>query len=200
MQDTAPAAILAIILIIFAIIIALYLAYVIPLTITTWRLYGKAGKPGWASLVPVYSTVVMAQIAKKPDWIGWTAGIASIAPSIFSGIGRAFSDPTSESGISNVANRASYGTVTELSFAGISIVASLAALVLSIIILIGFIQQYRHAHGESTVGFWVCYFILPIAAVFMVNNIIHSNDAPVGRQAAAETGQQPIPPYVPPVA
>ena len=40
---------------------------VIPI-IGWWKVFVKAGKPGWAAIVPVYNVVVLAQIAGKPDW------------------------------------------------------------------------------------------------------------------------------------
>jgi hypothetical protein len=33
-----------------------------------WRLFTKAGKPGWAILVPIYNMIVIQQIAGKPTW------------------------------------------------------------------------------------------------------------------------------------
>ncbi len=33
-----------------------------------WKIYKKAGKPGWASIVPVYNIVVLLEITKKPIW------------------------------------------------------------------------------------------------------------------------------------
>ncbi len=33
-----------------------------------WKLYVKAGEPGWAALVPVYNMIVMMKIAGKPEW------------------------------------------------------------------------------------------------------------------------------------
>jgi hypothetical protein len=36
--------------------------------VANWKLYMKAGKPGWASIVPVYNMVVMLEITKKPIW------------------------------------------------------------------------------------------------------------------------------------
>jgi hypothetical protein len=35
-----------------------------------WKTFSKAGKPGWACLVPIYNIVVMMQIAGRPAW--WT--------------------------------------------------------------------------------------------------------------------------------
>jgi len=36
--------------------------------ICLWKIFAKAGKPGWASLVPIYNLVVMLEIVKKPVW------------------------------------------------------------------------------------------------------------------------------------
>lgn len=33
-----------------------------------WRIFTKAGQPGWASIVPIYNAIVMLQIAGKPVW------------------------------------------------------------------------------------------------------------------------------------
>ena len=33
-----------------------------------WKVFTKAGKPGWASLVPIYNMVVMMQIVGRPEW------------------------------------------------------------------------------------------------------------------------------------
>ncbi len=39
--------------------------------VSTWKVFEKAGKPGWAAIVPIYSTVVMVQVSRKPMW--WVA-------------------------------------------------------------------------------------------------------------------------------
>ena len=36
--------------------------------ICMWKLFKKAGKPGWASIVPIYNTIVMIEIAELPMW------------------------------------------------------------------------------------------------------------------------------------
>jgi len=33
-----------------------------------WKVFSKAGKPGWACIVPIYNIVVLIQIANKPLW------------------------------------------------------------------------------------------------------------------------------------
>lgn len=50
--------------------------------VVMWKLFDKAGKPGWAAIVPVYNAVVLFQIAGISPWllllslipvIGWIA-------------------------------------------------------------------------------------------------------------------------------
>jgi len=38
--------------------------------VAMWRVFEKAGKPGWACLIPIYNTWVVAEIAGKPGWWG----------------------------------------------------------------------------------------------------------------------------------
>ena len=33
-----------------------------------WKTFEKAGKPGWAAIVPIYNMVVMLEIAGRPLW------------------------------------------------------------------------------------------------------------------------------------
>jgi hypothetical protein len=33
-----------------------------------WRVFQKAGKPGWAAIIPIYNVVVLLQITGKPIW------------------------------------------------------------------------------------------------------------------------------------
>ena len=46
----------------------LYLALIVFLIVTMWKIFTKAGKPGWASLIPIYNVFVMLDIAGKPAW------------------------------------------------------------------------------------------------------------------------------------
>lgn len=38
------------------------------LIIGMWKIYTKAGRPGWASIVPLYNVWVLCEIAGKPGW------------------------------------------------------------------------------------------------------------------------------------
>jgi hypothetical protein len=33
-----------------------------------WKVFQKAGQPGWAAIVPIYNMIVLIQIARKPVW------------------------------------------------------------------------------------------------------------------------------------
>lgn len=33
-----------------------------------WKTFEKAGKPGWAAIVPIYNTIILLEIAGKPLW------------------------------------------------------------------------------------------------------------------------------------
>jgi hypothetical protein len=50
------------------IILAITLPFIILQTIGYWKLFEKAGKPGWAALVPIYNTIIILQIINKPWW------------------------------------------------------------------------------------------------------------------------------------
>lgn len=33
-----------------------------------WKLFAKAGEPGWAAIVPLYNIIVLLKISDKPAW------------------------------------------------------------------------------------------------------------------------------------
>ena len=33
-----------------------------------WKVFEKAGQPGWAAIIPIYNAIVLLQIAGKPIW------------------------------------------------------------------------------------------------------------------------------------
>jgi len=44
------------------------MALVLVVVAAQWKVFSKAGQPGWASLVPIYGQVVMFQIVGRPAW------------------------------------------------------------------------------------------------------------------------------------
>ncbi|MFV0346775.1 MAG: DUF5684 domain-containing protein [Bacteroidales bacterium] len=45
-----------------------YFVMCIVLIAAQWKIFEKAGKPGWASIVPIYNIIVFLEIVKKPTW------------------------------------------------------------------------------------------------------------------------------------
>ncbi len=45
-----------------------YIAVLVFYIAAMWKIFVKAGKPGWAAIVPIYNTIVTIQIAGKPMW------------------------------------------------------------------------------------------------------------------------------------
>ena len=58
----------AVAVVIWLFVILIVMAVSILMIIAMWRIFTKAGKPGWASLVPIYNMVVMMQIVGRPEW------------------------------------------------------------------------------------------------------------------------------------
>lgn len=50
------------------ILLFLYVGIIVLLIAAYWIVFTKAGKPGWAVLVPIYNIIVMLQIVGKPWW------------------------------------------------------------------------------------------------------------------------------------
>jgi len=46
----------------------LYLVVIVFIVASVWKVFTKAGKPGWACIVPFYSTIVQLEIVGKPWW------------------------------------------------------------------------------------------------------------------------------------
>jgi uncharacterized protein DUF5684 len=61
LDDTTGSTSTLISLVIFLVILLFYL-------VATWRIFTKAGKPGWAVIIPIYSTIVMLGIVGRPWW------------------------------------------------------------------------------------------------------------------------------------
>ncbi|MCA8962325.1 MAG: signal peptidase I [Planctomycetes bacterium] len=45
-----------------------FLAIVVFYFVCWWKIFEKAGQPGWAGLVPIYNIYVLTIIAKRPAW------------------------------------------------------------------------------------------------------------------------------------
>lgn len=52
----------------FGIFTIVWLAIVILIIVSMWKIYQKAGQHGWASIVPIYNYIVLLEITGKPIW------------------------------------------------------------------------------------------------------------------------------------
>jgi Family of unknown function (DUF5684) len=48
--------------------IVIILAVVVFLIAAMWKIFEKAGQPGWAAIVPIYNLYVLLKIVGKPGW------------------------------------------------------------------------------------------------------------------------------------
>ena len=46
----------------------IYLAFVILILASAWKIFAKAGKPGWAAIIPIYNWVILLEIVGRPVW------------------------------------------------------------------------------------------------------------------------------------
>jgi len=50
------------------VIVIIYLAIIVLGIAALWKVFVKAGKPGWAAIVPIYNLIVLIEITGKPLW------------------------------------------------------------------------------------------------------------------------------------
>jgi hypothetical protein len=43
-------------------------AFVILMVTAMWKVFSKAGQPGWAAIIPIYNVYVMCKVAGRPGW------------------------------------------------------------------------------------------------------------------------------------
>jgi uncharacterized membrane protein YhaH (DUF805 family) len=67
-----------------AVTMIVYLAICVAMIAAMWKIFAKAGKPGWASIVPIYNIVVWLKVVNRPIWwiilliipiVGWVVAI-----------------------------------------------------------------------------------------------------------------------------
>lgn len=44
------------------------LVVILAYPISLWKLYAKAGEPGWSALIPIYNLFIWIRIARRPVW------------------------------------------------------------------------------------------------------------------------------------
>ena len=51
-------------------VMVFYVIVLVLMIVSMWIIFSKAGKPGWAAIIPIYNIIVFVQVAQK-GW-GWT--------------------------------------------------------------------------------------------------------------------------------
>lgn len=46
----------------------IYLVIIVIMIASLWTLFSKAGKPGWAAIIPIYNIIVLLEIVGRPIW------------------------------------------------------------------------------------------------------------------------------------
>ena len=84
---------------IFGAFILVWMAVFLLYVISGWVIFSKAGKPGWAVLVPIYNIIVLLEIVGRPIWwivlllipfvniIVWLILVVDLAKSFGKGVG-----------------------------------------------------------------------------------------------------------------
>ncbi len=67
-KDTLPEEIGFLMLGVFAVLALLALGTVILVVVAKWKIFEKAGQPGWAAIIPIYNKLIMLRIVGRPDW------------------------------------------------------------------------------------------------------------------------------------
>ena len=49
-------------------LVVLWIVVCVVLVVSNWKIFTKAGKPGWAIFIPFYNIIVMLEIVGKPTW------------------------------------------------------------------------------------------------------------------------------------
>ena len=51
-----------------ALVLLIELAITVLVIASLWKIFTKAGKPGWAAIIPIYNIIVLLQIVGRPIW------------------------------------------------------------------------------------------------------------------------------------
>jgi hypothetical protein len=49
-------------------ILLIQLAIAVVVIVSLWKVFVKAGKPGWAAIIPIYNVIVLLEICGRPIW------------------------------------------------------------------------------------------------------------------------------------
>jgi len=50
------------------VMLLIWLAVLVVCIIAFWKVFTKAGQPGWAAIIPIYNLIILLKIAGRPAW------------------------------------------------------------------------------------------------------------------------------------
>jgi len=68
LQSDSGAAGLGAVMAMFGVMMLVALALAVVLIVGFWKVFVKAGQPGWAAIVPLYNCYILLKIAGRPGW------------------------------------------------------------------------------------------------------------------------------------
>jgi uncharacterized membrane protein YhaH (DUF805 family) len=48
--------------------VIIYVAFIVFAIAVMWKVFAKAGQPGWAAIIPIYNIYVWLKVAGRPGW------------------------------------------------------------------------------------------------------------------------------------
>ena len=61
---------------------AVFVFYIL-IIIANWKIFEKAGEPGWKAIIPIYNIYIMFKIVNMKSWFWWILGINLCASVMF---------------------------------------------------------------------------------------------------------------------
>lgn len=68
---------------IFGAVFVFYIIFYVLLVIASWKIFKKAGEPGWKSIIPIYNIYILYKIVNMKSWFWWLLCLNVIATIIF---------------------------------------------------------------------------------------------------------------------
>lgn len=81
-MNTSPATIALVSSILSTIFVLCAIWYILQI-IANWKIFKKAGEPGWKSIIPIYNYYIALKIVKMKNWFWWLIGISICASIMF---------------------------------------------------------------------------------------------------------------------
>jgi hypothetical protein len=68
MNDNGSAAVGGLAVLFSGVFMLVMMAIIVFMIASMWKVFVKAGQPGWAAIVPIYNVIILLQITGKPLW------------------------------------------------------------------------------------------------------------------------------------